>query len=219
MNLLKKRKHIFRIRSTKNLGEKKDKKEARTYLKLDQSGKYLLFFGLIRDYKGLDLTLQSLANENIRGLKIQLIIAGEFYENPEKYQALIRELNLEKNIIIIDKYIATEDVKYYFSAADMVIQTYKTASQSGVSQMAFHFDRPILVTDVGGLSEVVIHNKVGYVCDKDPKNIADSIIDFYEKDRSDQFIKNIHEEKKKYSWEAFSESLISLYDDIHTIEK
>ena len=206
-----KKKTYFPHPINKNLGEKKSREEARKYLNLDQKGKYLLFFGLVRDYKGLDLTLQSLGAEKLKSLNIQLIIAGEFYEDPEKYHKLINELGIQENVLIVNKFIPTEEIKYYFSASDMIIQTYKTASQSGVSQIAFHFDCPILVTNVGGLSEIVLHNKVGYVCEKDPAEISECIADFYESDRAVSFTENIKEEKKKYTWEAFTESLLNLY--------
>ena len=182
--------------------------------RLDNSTKYLLFFGLIRDYKGLDLTLKAVGKSAIKKLNIKLIIVGEFYESREKYNKLIDDLDLKENIIIVDKFIPTSDMKYYFSAVDIVIQTYKTASQSGVSQIAFNFECPILVTNVGGLSEVVIHEKVGYVCEKDPDEIAKCILDFFNNNRRKEFSENIKLEKRKYSWNIFSDQIIKLYEEL-----
>ncbi len=193
-----------------NLGEKVSKAEARDRLNLDPEGKYLLFFGLIREYKGLDLTLKALAHPELKAQNVKLIVAGEFYESKEKYLQLIEDLDIQDQVIIHDEFIATSDIKYYFSAADLAIQTYKTASQSGVTLIAFNFDCPILVTDVGGLSEVVIHNQVGFVSPKDPIQIADQIQTFFNQNLFDSISANIAIEKKKYSWETFSNKLIEL---------
>ncbi len=197
-----------------NLGEKIKKSDARVHLDLDTDKKYLLFFGLIRDYKGLDLTLEALADARLKDMKVHLLVVGEFYEPREKYDAIIEAKELQARVHIVDQFIPASDIKYYFSAADLVIQTYKTASQSGVSQMAFHFDCPILVTDVGGLSEVILHEEIGYVSDKNPTAIANYIYDFFEHNRAGEFIANLQLEKQKYSWEAFSGALFELYEKL-----
>lgn len=193
-----------------NLGHKTSKQAAYSHLQLDPENKYLLFFGLIRKYKGLDLTLKALADSRLKTQNLHLLIVGEFYEEPEKYLKMIKEYDLEARVTIINEFVPTSDIKYYFSASDLVIQTYHTASQSGISQMAFNFDCPILVTDVGGLSEIVKHNKVGYVTQRDPKDIADHILDFFVKNRFKEFSQNIETEKQKYSWHNFSEELLNL---------
>ncbi len=195
-----------------NLGQKVDKWEARSHLGLDPQKRYLLFFGLIRDYKGLDLTLTALASPEIQDPSIHLIVAGEFYEPREKYDQLIAELGLANRVTIVDQFIPTGDIKYYFSAADLVIQTYKTASQSGVSQMAYHFECPILVTDVGGLGEVVHHQKTGYVSDLEPRVIAQYLKEYFREDKMETFQKNMREEKHKYSWSSFTEEVLNLFD-------
>lgn len=199
-----------------NLGEKVEKSTARAHLMLDPNRRYLLFFGLIRDYKGLDLTLQAMANPAVENLEVHLLVVGEFYEPREKYDALIEELNLQDRVTIVDQFIPTSDIKYYFSAADLVIQTYKTASQSGVSQMAYHFECPILVTDVGGLGEVVLHEQTGYVSDKDPARIAQHVSDYFQSKKMDAFQKKMQSEKHKYSWSSFTEEVLGLF---HTIKK
>lgn len=197
-----------------NLGEEISKNDARSHLDLDLNGRYLLFFGLIRKYKGLDLTLKALAEQRIKDENVKLLVVGEFYVPKEEYLEMIREYGLEDCVQIIDQFIPNSDMKYYFSAADMVIQTYHTASQSGISQIAYNFNCPILVTDVGGLSEVVPHEKVGYVSEKDPKLIAAYIHDFYQNEREAEFRNAILIEKKKYSWEAFSEAMLELANKI-----
>lgn len=197
-----------------NLGQKVDKWEARSHLGLDPQKRYLLFFGLIRDYKGLDLTLTALASPEIQDPSIHLIVAGEFYEPREKYDQLIAELGLANRVTIVDQFIPTGDIRYYFSAADLVIQTYKTASQSGVSQMAYHFECPILVTDVGGLGEVVHHQKTGYVSDLEPRVIAQYINEYFQEEKMKPFQEKMREEKHKYSWSSFTEEVLRLYQTI-----
>src|SRR5690554_5366248 len=201
-----------------NLGQKVDKTEARSHLGLDLQKRYLLFFGLIRDYKGLDLTLKALGSPEAQDPSIHLIVAGEFYEPREKYDQLITELRLANRVTIVDQFIPTGDIRYYFSAADLVIQTYKTASQSGVSQIAYHFECPILVTDVGGLGEVVLHQKTGYVTEKDPEDIAHCIADYFENNRRKPFSLTMQQEKPKYSWKVFSEKIIDLYHQLQKTE-
>ncbi len=197
-----------------DLGEAVPQKQAREYLGLDIDSKYLLFFGLIREYKGLDLALKALGVEKVKQLNIKLLIVGEFYEPKEKYIELVNQLGLNDNIIIVDEFIPIEKIKYYFSAADLVVQTYKSASQSGISQIAFNFTCPILVTNVGGLSEIVLHQQIGYVCEKEPQEIADSILDYFNNDRRDGFRANMQVEKQKYSWGAFANALLGLYQEI-----
>lgn len=199
-----------------NLGEKVPQKEARSHLELDVDGKYLLFFGLIRKYKGLDLTLKAFGESKIKELNVKLLVVGEFYDSRDKYNDLINKYDLKEHVKIIDEFIPTSDIKYYFSAADMVIQTYHTASQSGITQIAYNFDCPILVTDVGGLAEVIPHKEVGYVSEKDPAKIAEYIVDFFTNERRDLFIKNIQSEKHKYSWDSFTNEIINLYQEITT---
>lgn len=188
-------------------GEKTDRKVAAMRLALHDEFKYVLFFGFIRQYKGLDLLLQAFSDERIKNLKVKLIVAGEFYENPEPYLKLIHTHNLESQVELRTGFIPDKDVKNYFSVADLVAQPYRTATQSGVSQIAYHFENPMLVTNVGGLAEIVPNGKVGYVVDVDPHKIADSIVDFFEKDRSEEFVNNIKNEKLKYAWSRMTDAL------------
>ncbi len=194
-----------------NFGESIDKAEARKALDLPKDKTLLLFFGFIRDYKGLDLLMKSYAK--VKGEDdLRLVVAGEFYNNGEQYKELERELGLEGKIIWRTDFIPDDKVRYYFSAADMVVQPYKSATQSGVTQIAYHFEKPMLVTNVGGLAEIVPDGKVGYVCEVDADSIAAAITKFAEMPadkRESDFIKNIKKEKEKYGW---SKMTAKLYD-------
>ena len=191
-------------------GDKISKKSALSNLGLSDNKKYLLFFGFIRKYKGLDLLIKALSDSRLRKLDVKLIIAGEFYDDQKEYLTLINKLDLRNQIIINSSFIPTEKVKDFFCASDLVAQTYRTATQSGVTQIAYHFERPMLVTDVGGLSEIVPNQKVGYVTAKDPKAIADAINDFYINKKENEFVKNTIEEKKRFSWNNFVKEIENL---------
>jgi len=198
-------------------GEKINKEDAQKKLNLNVSDKYILFFGFIRKYKGLDLLLEAMNDARIKQLNVKLIVAGEYYEDKKYYEKIIARFQLEKNILLHTNYIPSEEVKNYFCAADMIVQPYRSATQSGVTQIAYHFERPMLVTNVGGLAETIPDKKVGYVCDINPKSIADGIIDFYENRREKEFTSNIAIEKKKFEWDSFVEGIEKLYTQIKTI--
>jgi D-inositol-3-phosphate glycosyltransferase len=188
-------------------------------LKLDPSFRYLLFFGFIRDYKGLDWLLEAFADERLRQFPVKLIVAGEFYTSAEKYYHIIKEKNLSDFIILHTDFIADNEVAFYFGASDMIVQPYKSATQSGVTQIAFHYNKPMLVTDVGGLSETIPHGKVGYVVDPGPSAIADAIVDFYTNDRRDFFTQNVISEKEKFSWGSMVETIEIVYNNILKLTK
>ncbi|MDA9663617.1 glycosyltransferase [bacterium] len=183
-----------------SFGEIIPKELAKKNLGLDEKVNYLLFFGFVRKYKGLDIMLEVMADKRIKELGVKLIVAGEFYDNKEEYLSLIDKLDVSENIILKSDFIDEELVSDYFCASDMVTQTYRTATQSGVTQIAYHFERPMLVTNVGGLSEIVPHQKVGYVCEINIKEISDCIIDFYNKDKEGEFSENTKIEKKRFTW-------------------
>lgn len=193
-----------------NFGEKVPKTEARKELGLDPDLKYILFFGFIREYKGLDLLLEAFSDSRFERSDIRLLVAGEFYTDPEPYIKLIREQMLEERVILRNDFIPDRDVRYYFSAADLVVQPYRSATQSGISQIAYHFEKPMIVTDVGGLPEIVPDGKVGFVVERDPGKIASAIFDFYDKGLEEDFAKNAAKEKLKYSWNNMVETIISL---------
>jgi|TARA_B100000809_G_scaffold236871_1_gene256200 glycosyltransferase involved in cell wall biosynthesis len=184
-------------------GEKIAKEKAIKNLGLNPEDKHLLFFGFVRKYKGLDLMLQAMADNRIKEMEIKLIIAGEFYDDKKEYTDMINDLGIADNIIMKSDFIPADKVKSYFCASDMITQTYRTATQSGVTQIAYSFDRPMLVTDVGGLAEIVPNNKVGYVTSQNPTSIADAIVDFYTNNKEAEFTINTGAEKKRFSWGSF----------------
>jgi D-inositol-3-phosphate glycosyltransferase len=198
-----------------NFGEAIEKTTAYEKLGLSKSGKYMLFFGFIRDYKGLDLLLQAMTDKRITDLNVKLIVAGEFHGNANYYSDLIRQLGIEDKLVLRTEFIPNSEVRNYFCAADIVVQPYKHATQSGVTQICYHFDKPMLVTNVGGLPEIVPHGKVGYVVAPQPKEIADSIVDFYENDREYNMRDNIMLEKKKYNWQGMLSTIFSMEDEIN----
>ncbi len=198
-----------------NFGEKVSKTEACQHLKIDASGKYILFFGFIRDYKGLDLLLKAMAEPGMKESGIQLIIAGEYYEDSQPYLDLIASLGIEKQLIIATDFIPDNDVKYYFGAADLVVQPYKTATQSGISQIAYHFEKPMVVTAVGGLPEIVPHGKAGYVVPTEPEAISRAILDFYsDEKKADILREGVADEKKQYSWSRITNGIIELAEAV-----
>ncbi|WP_233253990.1 glycosyltransferase [Hymenobacter sedentarius] len=183
-----------------NFGPIKSKQEALSALKLPATTRYLLFFGFIRAYKGLDIMLEAFADERIVALPVKLIIAGEFYEDAAPYEVLIKRYNLETRIVRATDFIPNEKVVDYFCASDLIVQPYKNATQSGVSQIAYHFERPMLVTDVGGLAELIPNGVVGYVVPPTAKAIADAVVDFYAQQRESAFTAGVREQKKQFSW-------------------
>ena len=193
-----------------NFGPKVSREEAIRVLGLDGDTRYILFFGLIRDYKGLDLLLRAFADERLRGKRVKLIVAGEFYSNADTYEQLERELHLAEHIVWCKEFVPADKVRYYFAAADLVAQPYKTATQSGITQIAYHFERPMLVTDVGGLAEIVPHGKVGYVVKPDVAEIADALVDFVDHHTDEDYQEGIVEEKAKYAWSNMTRQLLDV---------
>ena len=184
-----------------NFGEKMDKTEARKHLGISVDDKIILFFGFIRKYKGLDILLEAMHTLNLKPktLNLKLLVAGEFYEDRKMYDDLIEKLNIKSSLILRTDFIADSEVKYYVSAADFVIQPYRNATQSGVTPLAYHFEKPMLVTNVGGLPSLVPDKKVGIVCEPDAVSVAKGIEQLYEFGES-YFLPALIEEKKKYSW-------------------
>jgi glycosyltransferase involved in cell wall biosynthesis len=197
-----------------NFGDTVARDEALTKLGLDPAYRYILFFGLIRAYKGLDLLLEAFADIRFRDGKIKLIIAGEYYSDKKVSKDLIKKYSLEKDIIQIDKFIQDSEVRYFFSACNLVVQPYKSATQSGITQIAYHFNKPMVVTDVGGLRELCPDGKVGYVTSTNPDEIASAIIRFFQETDQEEMINNIIEEKKKYSWGVLIQNIFTLLDKI-----
>lgn len=196
-----------------NFGEHLAKDVAVDKLGLSKDFKYVLFFGIIRDYKGLDWLLKAFKQSKYKELGLKLIVAGEAYTDEEKYRSLIKELDLENDVIYHNSFVNDSDVKNYFCAADLVAQPYKNATQSGVTQIAFHFEIPMLVTNVGGLPEMVPHGKAGIVCDTNVESIAKGLNEFFTADVN--YDEGIKKEKQKYLWSGLSSTIFKLYERIN----
>jgi glycosyltransferase involved in cell wall biosynthesis len=196
-----------------HFGDPITKTEARVKLGLPQDEKIILFFGYIRKYKGLDLIIQAMADETIKKLGIQLMVVGEFYEDASGYHDLVNVLGLQDQIKFYSNYIPDGEVKNYVCSADFIIQPYKNATQSGVTPLAYHFEKPMLVTNVGGLADTVPNLKTGIVVEPTTEAIAKGIKTLYEMGEN-HFILNIIEEKKKYSWSQMTEKFLALYQQL-----
>ncbi|MEO9032578.1 MAG: glycosyltransferase [Ginsengibacter sp.] len=184
-----------------NFGEKISKEEAREKLGINKDDQVLLFFGFIRKYKGLDILLNAmkLLKRDTSTQNIKLLIAGEFYEDEKKYLALLNDPEIKDNLIIRTQFIADSMVKYYLCAADCVVQPYRNATQSGVTPLAYHFEKPMIVSNVGGLPSLVPDKKVGLVAEPNAESIAEKIREYFEIGE-EFFLSHLRAEKKKYSW-------------------
>ncbi|UYQ94791.1 glycosyltransferase [Chitinophaga horti] len=183
---------------------------ALTALGLAPNYKYLLFFGFVRAYKGLDLLLEAMGDVRIAARKdIRLIVAGEFYEDRQPYDELLQRFQLKDKLVMANEFIPNEMVKYYFSAADAVVQPYRSATQSGISQMAYHFEKPMVVTNVGGLPEIVPNGQAGYVVAPEPAAIAEGILRLVD-EGPEKFAAFIAAQKQRYSWANFVDALGNL---------
>lgn len=210
---------LFRKRQPKKLtphpiydhyGKIIPKEEALQKLNLDPTYQYLLFFGFIRDYKGLDILLEAMTKPVLANLKLKLIIAGEYYSNEEKYTNLIKDLNLTEKVVLRTDYIPDESINQYFGAASLVTQPYKSATQSGVTQIGFHFHKPMLVTNVGGLAEIINDKVTGYVVEPVPSAIAEAIFDFFQNNKEDSMSVEVEKEKKRFSWDNLTNTIFEI---------
>jgi glycosyltransferase involved in cell wall biosynthesis len=194
-----------------NFGEKISRLAAREKLGIAMEDKVLLFFGFIRKYKGLDILLDAMKllseNNNPGTAAIKLLIAGEYYEDSKQYDEQIKQLGIQSNLIIHTNFIADSEVKYYLCAADVVVQPYRNATQSGVTPLAYHFEVPMIVTNVGGLPSLVPDGKVGLVAEPNAVDIARKIQDYFATGEA-HFLPHLQEEKKKYSWKVMMQQII-----------
>lgn len=194
-----------------NYGKVISREEALKNLDLEDRYKYLLFFGFIRGYKGLDLLLKAMAEPELAKMdNVKLIIAGEFYGDSAPYFKLISDLNLETRVVLRTDYIPNEAINSYFCASDLIVQPYKTATQSGVTQIGYHFGKPMLVTNVGGLPEIIGDKVSGYVVEPNERAIAQAIADFYNNNRYDSFAAATLERKKDFEWDKLTRAIINL---------
>lgn len=195
-----------------NFGDPVSKAEARQQLGLRVEGKMMLFFGFIRAYKGLDLLFEAMADPRIARQDITLVVAGEFYQDQAGYLEQIESLRLKDKIILRPSFIQDNEVRYYCSAPDLIVQPYKHATQSGVTPLAYHFEKPMLVTNVGGLPDMVPDGKAGLVAEPTALSIADHIVEYFELGEQ-YFLPGLIEEKKKYSWRKFCDAILDLAHD------
>jgi glycosyltransferase involved in cell wall biosynthesis len=189
-----------------------DKQEARSILGL-QAANILLFFGYIRPYKGLHILIDAMS-KLVDKLDVRLVVVGEFYDDEKKYRNQIRELRLDSHVTINGDYVPNEKVRIYFSAADVVALPYVSATQSGIAQIAYNFDRPVIATDVGGLREVVRDNNTGFLVPaNDSDALARSIFRFFTEKKEAEFTANVQKEKQKYTWDAMEEAIEKLCEE------
>ena len=202
-----------------NFGEIISKQEARRLLNekiqlnIGVQDKIILFFGFIRNYKGLDILLRAMAEPGMKESGIRLLVAGEFYENRAPYLKLIEELKISEQLILKTDFIQDAEVQYYLCAADAVVQPYRRATQSGVTPLAYHFEKPMIVSNVGSFAEQVLHEQTGLVTEADPASLAKAIMRFYELGEQ-YFIPHLRSEKKKYSWKNLVNTILGLSHDI-----
>jgi glycosyltransferase involved in cell wall biosynthesis len=194
-------------------GEKLRKNEARSFIEKNYNVKFdkekvILFFGYIRKYKGLMYLLEAMKELS---KDVKLLVAGEFYDDEKPYREKIREAGLGDNIVLLSDFMPDERVRYFFSVCDCLVLPYTGATQSGIVQIAYYYDKPVIVTDVGGLSEVVISEKTGIIISPGSVNgISGAVRRFYNENLEEKFAENIKTEKLKYSWENFVENILKL---------
>lgn len=202
-----------------NFGDKVSKEEARNHLHITYKGPLILFFGFIRKYKGLDILLEAvkiLKDRYPAHLQLpKLLIAGEFYENSKQYDDQVERLGIGDELLLSTHFIADSEVRYYLCAADLVVQPYRTATQSGVTPLAYHFEKPMVVTNVGGLPALVPDGKVGLIAEPNAASLAEKITQYFEKGEQ-TFIPNLIEEKKKYSWDKMVNAIMQLAGNVNT---
>ena len=187
-----------------NFGAPVSKSEARQKLHITNEESIILFFGFIRKYKGLDILLEAMKvlKEKTQDSELRtpkLLIAGEFYEDEKPYREQIDKLGIRDDLILHTDFIPDSEVKYYLGAADAVMQPYRSATQSGVTPLAYHFEKPMIVTNVGGLPALVAHEKAGLVAEPNAASIAEAILRFYRLGEN-YFLPHLRTEKQKYSW-------------------
>jgi glycosyltransferase involved in cell wall biosynthesis len=197
-----------------NFGEPIPQREARALLRekglnIGDKDKVVLFFGFIRNYKGLDIALKAMADKGVRDQGIKLLVAGEFYEDSAPYHELIARLNIADALLLRTDFIPDSEVRQYLCAADAVIQPYRNATQSGVTPLAYHFEKPMIVSNIGGLAALVPHEQVGLVAAPEPHAMAKAMLRFFILGES-FFIPALRQEKEKYSWSRLVANILEI---------
>ncbi len=195
-----------------HFGEPLSKEEARKFLNLPLNKKVILFFGLIRYYKGLDLLLEAMGKLNN---DYYLLIAGEVYGKPDLYDEIIGKNNLSDKVKFVNKYLSDDEVAPYFSAADVCVLPYRSATQSGIIGVSYHFGLPVISTDVGGLKEVIEPFRTGIVLDKaDIDLLKVSLENYFVNNLAVDFKRNIASFSERYNWDTLANCIIDLYKQI-----
>ncbi|MBN1339469.1 MAG: glycosyltransferase [Bacteroidales bacterium] len=193
-----------------NFGKPVSKESAIKWLGLSPDFHYVLFFGFIREYKGLDLLLKAFSHPEIKKLPIRLLVVGEFYVDSSSYLKIIEDNQIKDIVILKNEFVPNTEVVYYFCASSLVVQPYKNATQSGITQVSFHFNKPIITTNVGGLSEIVTDDKMGYIVEPKSDEISIAILKYFNLNKESVFTENIKEAKIRFSWET----MINTIDDL-----
>ena len=185
--------------------------KAREQLQIDQGQRVLLFFGFVRKYKGLQYLLEAMKLLKERDFKVQLWVVGDFGEDKDEYVEQIRAFEIGDQVQMVQGYVPDDEVEKYFAASDLVVLPYLSATQSGIVQIAFGFEKPVLVTEVGGLPDVVTNGKTGYVVEpRSAEMIAEAIMDYYINNRREAFVSQIEKEKDRFSWKTFVDTLMEM---------
>lgn len=196
-----------------NFGAAIDPITAKKKLNIPSDQHILLFFGFIRKYKGLDILLEAMAKPAVKALNITLLVAGEFYQDKQPYLEQISNLGIENDVIIRDTFIPDSEVATICCTADFIVQPYRHATQSGVTPLAYHFNIPMIVTNVGGLPDMVQHERTGLITQPDPDALAEAIAEAF-LHGTEHFKPGLKEFKKQFTWDTFAHSLLSLYQDL-----
>ncbi len=195
-----------------HFGHKVSKEDARRSLKIPLDKNVLLFFGFIRDYKGLDLLLKAM---KLLPDNYHLIIAGEVYGNFDKYKDLINRLNIQNRVTVEARYIRDSEVPYFFSASDVCVLPYKSATQSGIVAISFQFNLPVIATDVGSLKEMLVPTNTGLIVEKPDANLlSQGIIKYFVENKKEQYKNNIDAYKVNYSWDNLANTILKLYSNL-----
>ncbi len=195
-----------------HFAKKVEKEKASNQLNLPQNKKIILFFGFIRKYKGLDILLRSMRHLSDDYL---LLVAGEIYGSFDEYQKIIDEEEIAGKVSLHIRYINDDEVPLFFSAADVTVLPYKSATQSGIAQIAMHYELPLIVTQKGGLPEMIQHEKTGLILENEDAEELARLIDYYfQKNCKSKFAKEIAKQKERYSWPQFAQGLLTLYEQL-----
>lgn len=184
------------------------KEQARKELNEEKDARLLLFFGFVREYKGLKYLLAAMPRIQKRIGKVKLLVVGSFGDDKQDYIKLIEEYGIKNCVEVVDGYTPDGEVEKYFAACDIVVLPYESATQSGIVQIAYGFEKPVIVTNVGGLPDVVTNGKTGYVVEsKSPDALANAVVDFYEQGREAEFVNGVKQEAYRFSWDKMRETI------------